>query len=68
MKQVSGKRFCKVLEFHGWGLQRVKGSHHVYGKKGVESKISVPVHGNKPIKIGLLSYFLKIAGLTEEDL
>jgi predicted RNA binding protein YcfA (HicA-like mRNA interferase family) len=51
MKQVSGKRFCKVLELHGWVLQRVKGSHHVYGKKGVESKISVPVHGNKPIKM-----------------
>lgn len=68
MKQVSGKKFCKVLERHGWTLQRVKGSHHIYGKVGCVNKISVPIHGNKPLKIGLLNYFLKITGITEEDL
>jgi len=68
MKQISGKRFSKILEMHGWVLQRIKGSHHIYGKKGEENKISVPIHGNKPLKSGLLSHFTKIAGLKEEDL
>jgi predicted RNA binding protein YcfA (HicA-like mRNA interferase family) len=36
--------------------------------EGEVNKISVPVHGNKSIKRGLLNYFLRVAGLTEEDL
>ncbi len=68
MKQVSGKKFCKTLEAHGWTLQRVKGSHHIYGRRGEENKISVPVHGNKPLKSGLLHHFMKVAGIEEEDL
>jgi predicted RNA binding protein YcfA (HicA-like mRNA interferase family) len=68
MKQIDGKRFCRILEIHGWTLQRIKGSHHIYGKRGEMNKISVPVHGNKPIKSGLLNYFMKEAGLKEEDL
>jgi len=68
MKQVSGKNFCRILETHGWVLQRIKGSHHIYGKEGEENKISVPVHGNKPVKSGLLNYFMKIAGIKEKDL
>lgn len=68
MKQISGKRFCRILEDHGWERQRIKGSHHVYGRIGEENKISVPVHGNKPLKIGLLNYFMKVAGLRETDL
>lgn len=40
----------------------------IYGKKGEENKISVPVHGNTPMKSGLLSYFIKVAGLKEKDL
>ena len=68
MKSVSGKVFAKVLERHGWSLLRIKGSHHVYGKPGSEVRLSVPVHGKQGIKIGLLRHFMKIAGLTENDL
>jgi predicted RNA binding protein YcfA (HicA-like mRNA interferase family) len=68
MKEVSWKKFCKVLEAHGWVLQMIKGSHHINGKEGEVNKISVPVHGNKSIKRGLLNYFMGVAGLTEQDL
>ncbi len=68
MKQVSGKDFCKILEKKGWKLERIKGSHHIYGKSGISVKISVPVHGNKPLKKGLLNYFMKIAGIREDEL
>jgi predicted RNA binding protein YcfA (HicA-like mRNA interferase family) len=68
MKQVSGKEFCRVLERHGWVLLRINGSHHIYGKSGSPVRLSVPVHGNRPLKRGLLAHLLKQAGLTEDDL
>lgn len=68
VKSVSGRDFCKVLERNGWTLKRIKGSHHIYGKPGVQAIISVPVHGNQSLKAGLLFNLLKIAGLTEDDI
>jgi len=68
MRSISGKDFAKILERHGWTLLRVQGSHHIYGKTGSETRISLPIHRNQPIKIGLLRHFMKVADLTEKDL
>lgn len=68
MKSVSGKEFAKILERNGWTLLRVQGSHHIYGKTGSDTRISIPIHRNQTLKTGLLKHFLKQAGLTEEDL
>ena len=68
MKAVSGKEFARVLERHSWALMRIHGSHHIYGKPGSVVRISVPIHGNKPLKTGLAKHLLKMAGLTEADL
>lgn len=68
MKSVSGKEFAKTLEQHGWSLLRVQGSHHIYGRAGNEIRLSVPIHGNQALKVGLLRHLMKIAGLTESDL
>ncbi|QDZ39646.1 type II toxin-antitoxin system HicA family toxin [Euhalothece natronophila Z-M001] len=68
MKSISGKEFAKILEKHGWHLLRVKGSHHIYCKPGQTTRISVPIHGNKDLKLGLLRYFMKQASLSEDDL
>ncbi|MGB8689342.1 MAG: type II toxin-antitoxin system HicA family toxin [Microcoleus sp.] len=46
-------------------LLRVQGSHHIYGKAGSSIRISVPIHGNKYLKVGLLRHLLKQAGLSE---
>jgi predicted RNA binding protein YcfA (HicA-like mRNA interferase family) len=67
VKQITGKALGKLLERHGWKLLRVHGSHHVYGKKGSEARLSVPMHGNKPLKKGLARYLLRQAGLSEND-
>jgi predicted RNA binding protein YcfA (HicA-like mRNA interferase family) len=67
MKSVSGKEFARLLERHGWSLLRVHGSHHIYGKAGSIVRLSVPVHGKKPFKTGLLRHLLKTAGLEETD-
>lgn len=44
---------------------RITGSHHVYGKTGERVRVSVPVHGNKPLKLGLQRQLLKIAGIDQ---
>lgn len=68
MKSVSGRELSRVLERHGWTLQRVTGSHHIYTKPGQQAHLSVPIHTNKPLRIGTLRALLKAAGLTEADL
>jgi len=68
MKSVSGKELAKALEPHGWVLLRVQGSHHIYGKSGTEVRLSLPIHGNQALKMGLLKHLMKNAGLTEDDL
>ena len=68
MKSTSGKKFAKLLENNGWILLRVNGSHHIFGKPGNPQRISVPIHGNKALKIGLLRHFLKVSGISEDEL
>lgn len=68
MRSVSGKEFVRALERHGWTLLRVQGSHHIYGRIGSNSRLSVPVHGNQALKTGLLRYLMKMAGLSDKDL
>jgi predicted RNA binding protein YcfA (HicA-like mRNA interferase family) len=68
MKSISGKKFAKVLEGHGWTCKRINGSHHIYTKPGNPATISVPIHKNQDLKQGLLRNLMGHAGLTEEDL
>ena len=67
MKAVSGREFCTALERNGWTHVRTRGSHHRYEKPG-HPPVTVPVHGNKSLKSGLLHYLVKTTGLTEDDL
>ena len=53
---------------NGWELARVSGSHHVYVKQGRMERISVPIHGNENLKIGLLKHLMKMAGLNQKDI
>lgn len=68
MKAVSGKKFCKLVESKGWELKRITGSHHIYAKTGGNGRISVPVHGNTPLKIGLQRHLMNVAGIEEDEL
>jgi predicted RNA binding protein YcfA (HicA-like mRNA interferase family) len=58
---MSGKDFVKQLKKDGWVLDRIKGSHHIM-RKGATS-ISVPVHKNEDLKLGMLDSLKKQAGL-----
>ncbi len=67
MKSISGKDFCKIREKR-LVIKTIKGSHHVYMKSGKKVRISVPVHGNKDLKKGLLNFLIKIAEIKENEL
>jgi len=49
-------------------LKRINGSHHIFAKAGENARISVPVHGNKPLKLGLQRHLMKIAEIDESEL
>jgi predicted RNA binding protein YcfA (HicA-like mRNA interferase family) len=49
-------------------LLRTSGSHHIYGKTGSVVRLSIPVHGNKALKTGLLRHLLKLAEISESEL
>ncbi|MEA1895999.1 MAG: type II toxin-antitoxin system HicA family toxin [Euryarchaeota archaeon] len=62
-----GRKIIRVFKKAGWILDRIEGSHHILVKAGTEEILVVPVHGNKPIKVGLLKGLIKDAGLTNEE-
>jgi predicted RNA binding protein YcfA (HicA-like mRNA interferase family) len=60
---MNGKFLCAILKDHGWSLDRVKGSHHIFIKPGKRS-IPVPIHGSKDLPKGLVKAILKQAEIT----
>jgi predicted RNA binding protein YcfA (HicA-like mRNA interferase family) len=67
MKSLTGREFVRLVERNGWTLLRINGSHHIYGKAGSVVRLSVPIHGNRPLKTGLLRHLLKLAEILEDD-
>jgi predicted RNA binding protein YcfA (HicA-like mRNA interferase family) len=55
MRAIAGREFARMIERRGCRLLRVSGSHHIYGKSGSVVRLSVPIHGNRPLKTGLLA-------------
>ena len=66
MRVVSGREFARIVERRGWRLLRVAGSHHIYGKQGSIVRLSIPIHGNRPLKTGLLRHLAKLAEVEDE--
>jgi predicted RNA binding protein YcfA (HicA-like mRNA interferase family) len=62
-----GLRRERLVERRGWQLLRVNGSHHIYGKAGSVVRLSIPIHGNKALKTGLLRHLLKMAEIDETE-
>jgi predicted RNA binding protein YcfA (HicA-like mRNA interferase family) len=65
MKALSGRDLARLVEQNGWQLLRVSGSHHIYGKPGSIVRLSIPIHGNRPLKKGLLRHLAKLAEIDE---
>ncbi|OGQ99463.1 MAG: addiction module toxin, HicA family [Deltaproteobacteria bacterium RIFOXYD12_FULL_57_12] len=61
---MTGKQLKKLLEAHGWRLDRVSGSHHIMIREGNRS-VPIPIHGNAELPKGLLHAILKQTGIKE---
>jgi predicted RNA binding protein YcfA (HicA-like mRNA interferase family) len=70
LPSVSGKELCKVLESDLFALVRQTGSHRIYQKKTEEGVITipVPVHSNRPLKVGTLLGIIRKARITKNRL
>jgi predicted RNA binding protein YcfA (HicA-like mRNA interferase family) len=68
VKQVSGRELIAALHRIGWSVARVHGSHHILTHPDNPVRISVPLHGNRPLKRGLLRHLVKLARLDEADI
>lgn len=61
----SWKVFVKFIEMHGCALDRIKGDHHVYIKKGIARPLVIPIRN--PLPEFIVRNNLKILGLTVSD-
>ena len=68
MKALSGREFARLVERRGWRLLRINGSHHIYGKSGSVVRLSIPIHANRPLKLGLLRHLAKLAEIPDEEM
>jgi predicted RNA binding protein YcfA (HicA-like mRNA interferase family) len=57
-----------MVERRGWKLLRINGSHHIYGRHGSVVRLSIPIHGSRPLKMGLMRHLAKLAEIPEDDL
>ena len=68
MKSLSGREFARLVERRGWRLLRVNGSHHIYGKPGSVVRLSIPIHANRPLKLGLMRHLAKLAEIPDDEM
>lgn len=68
MKPLSGRDLAQLVERRGWRLMRISGSHHIYGKEGSIVRLSIPIHSNRPLKVGLLRHLTKLAEIPDDEL
>jgi predicted RNA binding protein YcfA (HicA-like mRNA interferase family) len=61
---VSGPDAIRAFQKAGFRVVRIRGSHHIMAKEGHPARLSVPVHGNKPVAKGTLRSLIDAAGLT----
>ncbi|MFQ5804843.1 MAG: type II toxin-antitoxin system HicA family toxin [Phycisphaerae bacterium] len=64
---VTGREAIRAFARVGFEEVHVKGSHHVLKKADHPHRLSVPVHGNKPLKKGTLRSLIRVAGITVEE-
>jgi predicted RNA binding protein YcfA (HicA-like mRNA interferase family) len=64
---ISGLEAISVFERFGFYVDRIRGSHHIMKREGHPHILTVPVHGNKPLKRGTLRGLVRAAGITVDE-
>lgn len=64
---ATGARHVAAFERAGWYCTRIKGSHHILERQGVENLLSIPCHAGRDVKRGLLAGLIAAAGMTQDE-
>ena len=62
--RISGKDAVRAFRKAGFELDRICGSHHMLEKDGHPNTLTIPVHGNTTVGVGLLKSQIEAAGLS----
>lgn len=65
LPRPTGKEMLRFLQQHGFALTGIRGSHH-YLSRG-HQRTTVPVHGNRNLKIGTLRKILRDIDMTSDE-
>lgn len=64
---ITGSDAIKAFSRAGFSLERIASSHHILKKSQHPFLLTVPVHGNKTLKAGLLRSLIRASGLTVDQ-
>ena len=64
---VTAAKAIKALQHAGFVFDRQRGSHKTFRHPGDGRSVTVPDHGTRPLKPGILSGILDRAGLTADE-
>ena len=67
LPRASGDRHVSAFKAAGWQVNHIEGSHYILIKNDSEIHLSIPVHKNKILGVGLLKKLINKAGLTNEE-
>jgi predicted RNA binding protein YcfA (HicA-like mRNA interferase family) len=67
MKSFTPKEIIKLLQQHGFILDRTSGSHQIYMLPDRSKRVIVPMH-NKDLPIGTMFSILKQAGIDKNEI
>ncbi len=67
LPRASGDKHVSAFKAAGWQVNHIEGSHHILIKDNSEVHLSIPVHKNKILGIGLLKKLITKAGLANEQ-
>ena len=67
LPRACGDKHVSAFKAAGWKVNHVEGSHYILTKEKSEIHLSIPVHKNKILGIGLLKKLIAKAGLTNDQ-
>ena len=67
LPRASGDKHVSAFKAAGWQVNHIEGSHYILTKENSEIHLSVPVHKNKILGIGLLKKLIAKAGLSNDQ-
>ena len=67
LPNLTPQKIIAILESRGFGLDRIKRSHHIFFHPETKRRVIVPVH-RKDLPAGTLVEILKQAGIERDEL